>query len=123
MKYLCLGYYDEKKFDALSKADVDALVSQCGPFDAALRQTGRVLLTASLGSSKASTSLRPKGGKVAVTDGPYAETKEQIGGFFLIEADSQEEAIRVASHHPAAHLGEAVGWGVEVRPIGTFVQP
>lgn len=123
MKYLCLGYYDEKTFDAMSKTDVDALVSQCGAFDAALRKTGRVLLTASLGPSKASTSLRPKGGKVSVTDGPYAETKEQIGAFFLIEADSQEEAIRVASNHPAAHLGEAVGWGVEVRPIDYFDQP
>ena len=57
-----------------------------------------------------------------MTDGPFAETKEQIGAFFIIEARDLDEATRVASQHPAAHLGEEVGWGVEVRPIDYFVQ-
>jgi hypothetical protein len=58
-----------------------------------------------------------------VTDGPFTETKEQVGAFFLIEAQDLNEATRVASHHPAAHLGEQVGWGIEVRPIDYFMQP
>ena len=62
-------------------------------------------------------SLRPRGGKVSVTDGPYAETREQLGSYFLIEARDLDEAIRVASKHPAAQLNEHLGWGVEIRPI------
>ena len=58
-----------------------------------------------------------------MTDGPFAETKEQVGGFFIIEARDLNEAIRVASKHPAALLGEQVGWGIEVRPIEMFDQP
>lgn len=122
MKYLCLAYYDERKFEALSKSELDALVGQCPAHDRALRQTGRMIAVASLQSSRSTTSLRPKNGKVSITDGPYAETKEQIGSFFIIEADDLDEAIRVASTQPAAHLGEHVGWGIEVRPIEMFEQ-
>jgi hypothetical protein len=122
MKYLCLGYYDEKKFDALPKAELDAIVSQCPRYDAALRESGHLVVTASLESPRAGKSLRPRKGKVSVTDGPFAETKEQIGSFFIIEARDLDEAVRVASNHPAAHLGEQVGWGVEVRAIDMFEQ-
>jgi len=87
-----------------------------------LRESGHLILQASLGPTRATMSLRPKGGKPAVTDGPFAETKEQVGGFFIIEARDLNEAIRVASKHPAAHLGERVGWGIEVRPIEGFEQ-
>lgn len=121
MRYLCLAYYDEAKFNALSKDELHALVSQCPAYDAALHQTGRMVMSASLGESKETISIRPKNGKPVITDGPFTEAKEMIGGFFMIEADSVEEAIRVASNHPAAHLGERVGWGVEVRPIGRCV--
>jgi hypothetical protein len=117
MKYLCLAYYDERAFEALPKAELDAIVSQCPRYDQDLRESGHLILQASLGSTRATMSLRPKGGKPAVTDGPFAETKEQVGGFFIIEARDLNEAIRVASKHPAAHLGERVGWGIEVRPI------
>jgi hypothetical protein len=122
MKYLCLGYYDEKKFDALPKADVDALVRECKSHDEALRKSGHLVLVASLAATHASTSVRPKNGKPSVTDGPFAETKEQVGAFFIIEARDLNEATEVASQHPAAHLGEHVGWGIEVRPIDYFVQ-
>ncbi len=67
-------------------------------------------------------SLRPRGGRPAVTDGPYAEAKEMVGGFFIIEAADKDEAVRVASLHPAATLGESVGWGIELHPIGFFEQ-
>jgi len=120
MKYLCLAYYDEKAFAALPKPEVDALVSQCPSHDAALRASGHLVVQASLGASRESTCLRPRSGKVAVTDGPFVETKELVGGFFIIEARDLNEAIRVASMHPAAHLGERVGWGIEVRPIEFF---
>jgi hypothetical protein len=122
MKFLCLAYYDEKKFGALSKAEVDALVSRCAHHDEELRATGRVTVVASLDAPRAATALRPRNGKPLVTDGPYAETKEQLGSFFLIDAADRAEAIRIASKHPAANLGEAVGWGIEVRAIETFVE-
>jgi hypothetical protein len=117
MKYLCLAYYDVQKFDALSKDELHAIVSRCPAYDAALRESGHLLLQASLGSAQATTTVRPRNGKPSVTDGPFVETKEQVGGFFIIDARDLNEAIRVASKHPAAHLGEAVGWGIEVRPI------
>jgi hypothetical protein len=120
MKYLCLGYYDEKKFDALPKAELDAIVSQCPAHDAALRESGRLIVTASLGSPRAGKALRPRKGKISATVGPFTETKEQIGSFFIIEAQDLDEAVRVASNHPAAHLGEQVRWGLEVRAIDMF---
>ncbi|MGZ8197317.1 MAG: YciI family protein [Burkholderiales bacterium] len=120
MKYLCLAYYDPGKFEALSKGEVEALLSQCPAHDQELRKSGHLIVQASLGAVSASTTLRPKNGKPSVTDGPYTETKEQVGGFFIIEARELNDAIRVASMHPAALLGEHVGWAVEVRPIDFF---
>jgi hypothetical protein len=64
------------------------------------------------------TSVRPRNGRPVVTDGPFVETKEQVGGLIVIEAKDLNEAIRIASLHPAAHLGEDIGWGIEIRPIG-----
>lgn len=120
MKYLCLAYYDEKKFETLSGADLDAIVRDVRPYDEDLLRTGRLVAAGSLGPTRASTTIRPRGGKVSVTDGPFIETNEQVGGFFIIEAGDLDEAIRVASRHPAAHLNEHLGWGLEVRPIETF---
>ena len=122
MKFLCLAYYDEKKFDALPKAELDAIVRECHSHDEALRNSGHLITVASLGPTRTTTSVRPKNGKPSVTDGPFAETKEQVGAFFIIEARDLNEATEVASQHPAAHLGEHVGWGIEVRPIDYFVQ-
>ena len=122
MKFLCLGYYDEKKFDALPKAELDAIVRECHAHDEVLRKSGHLIVVASLAPTRTSTSVRPRNGKPSVTDGPFAETKEQIGAFFIIEARDLNEATEVASQHPAAHLGEQVGWGIEVRPIDYFLQ-
>ncbi|MEO8751547.1 MAG: YciI family protein [Casimicrobiaceae bacterium] len=123
MKFLCLAYYDEKKFDALPKPELDAMVRECKAHDEALQKGGHLMLVGSLAAPRTTSSIRPRGGKPAVTDGPFAETKEQIGAFFIIEARDLEEATQVASRHPAAHLGEHVGWGIEVRPIDYFMQP
>ena len=120
MKYLCLAYYDEKAFAALSKAEVDALVSQCPGYDETLRNSGHLVIQASLGSTRATATVRPRNGKPMVTDGPFVETKEQVGGFFIIEARDLNEAIRVASKHPAANIGEQAGWAIEVRPIEMY---
>jgi hypothetical protein len=120
MKYLCLAYYDEKAFDALSKHELDAIVGKCPAHDEALRKTGRLVAQASLGSPRSTTVLRPRNGKPMVTDGPFVETKEQVGGFFIIEARDLDEAIRVASNHPAANIGGEIGWAVEVRPIEAY---
>lgn len=117
MKYLCLGYYDEKKFEALPKAEVSALVSKCHTHDEALRKSGHLLTVASLESPRKSKTVRPRNGKPVTTDGPFAEAKEVVGAFFIIEASDLREAVEIASKHPAAHLGEHVGWGIEVRPI------
>jgi hypothetical protein len=122
MKFLCLAYYDEKKFETLPKDEVDALVRNCQAHDEDLRQSGRLMVVASLGPTHATKSVTPKQGKALVTDGPFAETKEQIGAFFIIEARDLDEATEVASLHPAAHLGENVGWAIEVRPIDYFEQ-
>jgi hypothetical protein len=122
VKFLCLAYYDEQKFDALSPDDVKALVNQCPAHDTVLRNSGRVLVQASLGEVRQGAVIRPRNGRPMVSDGPFAETKEQVGGFFIIEAQDREDAIRVASMHPAALLGEQVGWGIEVRPIEMFEQ-
>ena len=122
MKYLCLAYYNEKKFDALSKAEADALVCACPSYDKALQDSGHVIMVESLEAPSASTVVRPRRGKATVSDGPYMETKEQLGAFFIIEARDLNEAIQVASKHPAANLGEEVGWGIEIRPITSHDQ-
>ena len=115
MRYLCLAYGSEEHMKALSKAEFEALVAKCKVHDEELRRTGKVLSTESL--EWATTTIRSRGGKVVVTDGPFVETKEKAGGLFVIEARDLNEAIRIASLHPAAHLGEALGWAIEVRPI------
>ena len=122
-KFLVLAYYDPQAFQALTADERKALVGQCPPRDAALRDSGSLLTIASLGEIGASITVRPRGGKPTVTDGPFIETKEQIGSFFLIDAADTADAVRIASLHPAAQLGEAVGWGLEIRPVAFFVEP
>jgi hypothetical protein len=117
MKFLVLAYYHEKTFEKTSPEEMKAIVAQCEPLDKALYATGKMEMVASLAATKDTVSVRPRSGKPWVTDGPYVETKEQLGSFFLIEAADMQEAIRLASMHPAANLGENLGWGIEIRPI------
>jgi hypothetical protein len=118
MKYLCLAYGNRARMEALSKAEMDALFQECQPFVEDLHKSGRVITDDGLRWE--TTTIRPRNGKVSVTDGPFVETKEQVGGVFVIEARDLNEAILVASKHPAAHVGEHLGWGIEVRPIAVF---
>ena len=120
MNYLCMAYYDEKKMGGLPKAELDAIAAQCPAYDTMLKNSGHLVLHGSLADMRSSTVVRPKHGKPVISDGPFVETKEYAGGFFLIEAKDLDEAIRLSMKHPAAHLGESAGWGIEIRPIGFF---
>jgi hypothetical protein len=115
MKFLCLAYYDEEKFAGMSPNELTELVQACRAHDQELRATGNLLSSGSLESPAAARVARPVSGTVQVTDGPFAETKEQVGGVFLIEAPNMEEATRIASLHPAARMGAELGWAVEIR--------
>ncbi|HVO37419.1 MAG TPA: YciI family protein [Spirochaetia bacterium] len=115
MKYLCLAYGDPQKMKALSKGEMDAILRECQPHMEELHKSGHVI--SDDGLNWETTTIRPRNGAVSVTDGPFTESKEQVGGLFIIEARDLNEAILVASKHPAAHIGEHLGWGIEVRPI------
>ena len=121
MKFLCLGYYAPEKFERLSEAEVAEVVANCRPHDEKLHASGKLVSVASLAERTAAT-IRPRSGQPVVRDGPYAEAKEVIGSFFVVEADDLDEAIRIASLHPAARWGEHLGFGIEVRPIEHFVE-
>lgn len=121
MTYLLMAYGDEEKCKALTEADMGALAEKCKAFDAELNATGKVVGGGSL--DWGSKSLRLRSGKLVVSDGPFMDTKEVVGGFIFLEADSFEEAVQIASLHPAARMGEELGWGIELRPIGQCELP
>ncbi|MGH8453607.1 MAG: YciI family protein [Nevskiales bacterium] len=112
MKYLCLAYEEEAKLNGLSRREWDALRGETLAYVEALQQSGHLVVTHALQSARTATTLQVRRGKLSMTDGPFAETKEQLGGFFLIEARDLNEAIQVASKWPSARLGS-----IEVRPI------
>jgi len=112
MKYLCMVCLDEKKLNALSKSELQTLDDESLAYDRSLQERGHLIAAQALESVQSATTLRLRGGKVSVTDGPFAETTEQIGGFLLIEAKDLNEAIQLASKIPVLRLG-----GIEVRPI------
>ena len=105
MKYLCLVYLDEKRLDELPDSD-------CLEYDTALRESGHCLASEALQSVQTATTVRVRNGKTSVTDGPFAETREQLAGFYLIEAQDLNEAIQLAARIPPAQVG-----CIEVRPI------
>ena len=105
MKYLCLVYLDEKRLDELPDED-------CVAFDTAVRKSGHCLASEALESVHTATTVRVRRGRVAVTDGPFAETKEQLAGFYMIEARNLNEALHLAAKIPPARVG-----CIEVRPI------
>jgi hypothetical protein len=105
MKYLCLVYLNEQRLDELPDED-------CVAYDKAIRSSGHCLASEALQPVRTATTVRVRNGKVSVTDGPFAETKEQLAGFYLIEAKDIDEAVRLAAGIPPACVGS-----VEVRPI------
>ena len=105
MKYLCLVYLDEKRLDELPDAE-------CVAYDMGIRKSGHCVASEALESVQTATTVRVRDGKVSITDGPFAETKEQLAGFYMIEAKDLDEAIQLASKIPPARVGS-----IEVRPI------
>ncbi len=112
MKYLCLAYEEESKLNALSSDQWAELREETLSYLEELRARGHIITAEALQSVRAAATVRVRAGSVSVTDGPFAETKEQLGGFFLITARDLNEAIQVASRWPSARLGS-----IEVRPI------
>ena len=112
MKYLCMVLVDEKKLEALSASESQTLDDESLAYDDSLRKRGHLIAAQALESVQTATIVRVRNGKVSVSDGPYAETNEQIGGFLLIEAQDLNQAIQLAAQVPAIRLG-----GIEVRPI------
>jgi len=114
MKYLCMGYYDPAKHAAMTEDERNAMFDECFAYDDHLRANGNSFGGEGLEPSGAALTLYWKNGKVATTDGPYAETKEQLGGFGVLEARDMNHAIQLMSQHPAMKYGTL--W--EIRPIG-----
>lgn len=115
MKYLLLAYGNEEKYKQMSKAELAAAGEKCMAFDAEMRAAGEVTWAGSL--SWGSKAMQLKGGKLTVTDGPFVDTKEVVGGVVIIEAPDFDAAVKLASLHPAARMGEELGWGIELRPM------
>jgi hypothetical protein len=111
VKYLCLVYVDQKEFDARwsNVAEIDELSLD---YDDQLRRTGHYISSAPLQSPRTARTVRVRSSKVSTTDGPFAETKEHLGGFILIEAKDLDEAVALASKIPLAQVGS-----IEVRPL------
>jgi len=114
MKYICLGYYDKGKFDALPEAERNAMFDTCFEYDDHLRANGHSSGGTALQPAETALTLSWKDGKVATTDGPYAETKEQIGGLGVLEARDMNHAVQLMSQHPSLKYGTL--W--EIRPVG-----
>lgn len=115
MKYLCLCYHDTNAFANLSASDEEAIGTACKPHDAALKAAGKLVIEGSLSSPDSWSHFVPRGGKPSLNQGSYIKSNHQAGAFFVLDAETHEEAQRVASMHAAANFGEHLGFAVEVR--------
>lgn len=111
MKYICLGYIEPSKFENMSESERNAMLDECFTYDDELRQKGHFTAGEALQPTNTAMTLYWKDGKVAVTDGPYAETKEQLGGILVLEARDLNHAIQLISQHPGVKSGP-----FEIRP-------
>jgi len=105
MKYICFGYLDEKNWETMSESELNALVDECFAYEDLLRKNGHFVGSEALQSPRNATTLRWKNGKVFITDGPYAETKEQLGGILVLEARDLNHAVQLMSKHPGVKAG------------------
>jgi hypothetical protein len=112
VKYICLGYYDKGKFDAMTEAARYAMFDTCFDYDDHLRANGHFAGGEALQPAETALTLSWKNGKVVTTDGPYAETKEQLGGILILEARDMNHAVQLMSQHPALTYGNSF----EIRP-------
>jgi hypothetical protein len=116
MRYLCLIYLDEEQLAAMPEGQISALNARHLEFNDGLLDSGQFIEAEALEPTSATTCVRMRQGKTGITDGPYAETKEQVAGFYLIEARDLNEAIQIAARIPAASLGT-----VELRPCRDLI--
>jgi hypothetical protein len=114
MKYICLGYYEKEKQDAMSEAEKNAMFDTCFEYDDHLRANGHWAGGEALQTKETALTLCSKNGKVATTDGPFAETKEQLGGILVLEARDMNHAVQLIAQHPALKYGSIF----EIRPVG-----
>jgi hypothetical protein len=117
MKYLCLIYADETLWPKMPKAEADKMFAEYYEFTDGIRKSGHYVGGNRLEPVQAATTVRVRNGKMSTTDGPFAETKEQLGGYYLVEAKDLNEAIQLASRIPGARVGS-----VEVRPIAEMMR-
>ena len=115
MKYLCLIYDEEKKLEKMSKAESDAFMGEYFAFTDGIKKSGQYLAGEALHPVNTATTIRMRNGKLSTTDGPFAETKEQLGGYYLVEAKDLNEAIQVAAKIPSSRTGS-----IEIRPVVNF---
>ena len=115
MKYLCLIYESEKQWESMPKDQADAIFGEYFSFTEGVKQSGHYLGGEALHPTQSATTVRVRNGKLSTTDGPFAETKEQLGGYYLIEAKDLNDAIQVAGKIPGARMGS-----IEVRPVVDF---
>jgi hypothetical protein len=118
MKYLCLIYENEQAWGTMPKSEADKVLAEYFAFTDSIKQSGHHLGGEALQPTSTATTVRVRNGKVSTTDGPFAETKEQLGGFYFIQAKDLNDAIQVAARIPSARFGS-----VEVRPVMEFDQP
>ena len=118
MKYLCLIYSDENQWQKLPKAETDKMMGEFFNFTDSIKASGHYLGSNRLQPTPAATTVRIRDGKLSTTDGPFAETREQLGGYYLVEAADLNDAIRIASKIPTARFGS-----IEVRPVWEVVRP
>ena len=111
MKFICLGYADHSKFASMSEQEMQRVMEECFAYDDVLREGGHFAGGNGLQDAANAVTLRLRGGEVQATDGPYAETKEQIGGILILEADNMEHAVELMSKHPGVRIGP-----FEIRP-------
>jgi len=116
MKYLCLIYLDEKEMDALPAKDMNALNVGHLALNEELRASGHLIEAEALQPARETTTLRLRGGNMTVTDGPFAEAKEMVAGFYFIEARDMREVMQIASRFPSAPLAT-----IEIRPIRELI--
>lgn len=117
MKYICLAYADPKKWEAMSESERNAFVDECFTYDDVLRKNGHFAGGDALQGVENATTLRFQSGKVSVTDGPFAETKEQLGGILVLEAKDLNHAIQLMSKHPGVKAGP-----IEIRPAADLTE-
>lgn len=112
MEYLCLIYEDEMEWERLPPAEAGKVLAEYRAFTESLKGSGHYVAGNALQPSHTATTVRVRNGRVAATDGPFAETKEQLGGYYLVRARDLNEAMQVAARIPGARMG-----AIEIRPI------